>query len=540
VDHKILVAEHISDEGMAVLAASGAVVRAEGATRERVLALVGGCDALVVRSLTAVDRELLDAGARLRVVGRAGVGVDNIDIPYATSKGVLVVNAPESNIVSAAEHTMALMLALARSLPAADRDLKAGSWSKGRRRGVELSGKTLGIVGLGRVGSMVAVRASAFGMRVVAYDPYIALQRFETYGAERMETLDALVGVSDYISVHTPKTEETYGMVGARELALAPDGVTVINCARGGIVNEEALVEALESGKVAAAGVDVFDREPLNDHPLFRFDQVIVTPHLGGSTEEAQVRVGVAVAGQVAEVLSGRLPRYALNIPLADSETLSFVRPFMPLAEAMGSAFTQLFGLPTAGIEVAYGGELGRYRTELATSAFLKGLLEPVEGDQVNLVNGRFLARERGIDVTESRTTESGDFLSRITVRGGNGRRGALAGTILGGAELRITAIDGFDVDLPPVGDVLVCWFGEAAVGEPGIVGRVGTLLGDAGVNIARMEVGREIVDGRAIMLISPSGAVPESAAAKLAQLTGLAEVRLARFAERAAGEPGM
>jgi D-3-phosphoglycerate dehydrogenase len=534
---RVLVAERISDEGMSILGVSLDVTEAFDIDRDGLLSAVGGYDALVVRSMTSVDRELIERGKRLRVVGRAGVGVDNIDVSYATSRGVMVVNAPESNVISAAEHTMAFMLALARHIPATDRELRAGAWPDAKPRGVELFGKTLGIVGLGRVGSAVAVRAGAFGMRVVAYDPYISDERFRTFGAEKADSLDDLMARSDYVSLHTPKTEETYGMVGERELALAPDGVRVINCARGGIVNEDALQRALDAGKVAAAGIDVFEKEPVTDHPLFRYEQVLVTPHLGGSTEEAQARVGSTVAEQVVEALAGRLPRYALNVPLTDTETLSHVEPFMPLAEALGSAFTQLFGLPTAGVEIRYGGEIGRYRTELPTLAFLKGLLTPIEGDEVNLVNGRFLAQERGIELTESRATDAASFTSLVTVRGRDGSRGTLAATLFAPGGLRLTEIDGFEVDAVPAGNLVVAWFEGGAVDEPGIVGRVGTMLGEAGVNISRMEVGREVIRGRAIMVMSLSGDVPKSALSPLEEYEGVSEVRLVKLREF--GKPG-
>lgn len=527
---RVLVAEPISREGIETLSASLDVTEATVIGRADLLDVIGEYDALVIRSLTVVDRELLDRAPKLRVVGRAGVGVDNIDIPLATSRGVMVVNAPESNVISAAEHTMAFMLALARNLPSADRALRGGVWPEAKSRGVELLGKTLGIVGLGRVGSAVAVRAASFGMRVLAYDPYIADERFRHYGAEKMESLDELVAASDYVSLHTPKTDETCGMIGERELAAMRDGVRIINCARGGIVDESALVQALESGKVAAAGVDVFEGEPVTAHPLFGFEQVLVTPHLGGSTEEAQSRVGQTVAEQVVEALAGMLPRHALNMPIADPETMAGVRPYMPLAELLGGAYTQLFGLPTDGVEIRSSGEIGRYRTELLTLAFLKGLLAPVEGDEVTLVNGRHLAADRGIDVVESRSTEAGNFTSLVTVRGANGARGSLSATLMVPGGVRITEIAGFEVDLLPAGNVLVCWFAGDAVDRPGIVGGVGTMLGEAGVNISRMEVGREVVDGRAIMIISPSGDVPDEAVALLAAHPGVSEVKLLRL----------
>lgn len=527
---KVIVAERISEEGMSTLGSRLDVTEAFGVDRSELLSTIGEYDALVVRSHTRVDRELLESGERLRVVGRAGVGVDNIDLPFATSRGVMVVNAPESNVVSAAEHTMAFMLALSRGLPAADRELRRGVWPEAKPRGVELLGKTLGIVGLGRVGSAVAVRAASFGMEIVAYDPYIPDERFRTFGAEKAETLDDLIGRSDYVSVHTPKTDETYGMIGERELSLARDGVRIVNCARGGIVDEKALAAALDSGKVAAAAVDVFDNEPVTDHPFFRSERVLVTPHLGGSTEEAQARVGVTVAEQVIEALDGRLPRYALNVPMTDTETVSRVEPFMPLAEALGRAYTHLFGLPTSGVEIRYRGEVARYRTDLPTLAFLKGLLAPIEGDQVNLVNGRFLAEERGIDITESRATDAGAYTDLVTVSGSDHSSGTLSATLVAAHRIRLTEIDGFEVDVAPSGNLLVAWFDGGAVAEPGIVGRVGTMLGEAGVNITRMEVGKEVVRGRAIMVISLAEDAPADAVEALRRHSGVSEVRLVGF----------
>ncbi len=539
MDARIIVTEKISDAGMEALTRSARVEAAIGIDRDALLDRIGEFDALVVRSNTIVDRELLDRAEKLRVVGRAGVGVDNIDIPAATSKGVVVVNAPESNILSAAEHTMALMLAISRKLPIVDREFKAGRWSKAVRHGVELFGKTLGIVGLGRVGSAVAVRAASFGMRLIAYDPYISDDRFRMFGAERVVTLEELLSRSDYVTVHTPKTEETYGMIGDRELALASDGVRVINTARGGIIVEDALVRAIESGKVAGAGIDVFEEEPVESHPLFRFEEVVVSPHLGGSTEEAQVRVGAAVAEQVIEALEGRLPRFALNIPAIDAETLGFIGPFLPLADVMGSLYTQLFGLPTEEAGILYGGEIGRYHTELATSAFLMGLLRTAAGDRVNLVNAAHVAESRGLNVTESRTADSEIYTSAITLRGRDGARAELVGTLSGEGAPRIVGIDGFEVDLVPVGDVLVLWHDGVVAGRPGIVGRIGTVLGDAGVNIKRMEVGRQVIGGRAIMVISPDGVVPEGTIDLLTGLPELIEARLVRLGNAARGPAG-
>jgi D-3-phosphoglycerate dehydrogenase len=530
VEARVIVTEKISEEGMNVLAASVHPEAAFDIDRETLLTRIADFDGMIVRSSTQVDRELLERGTRLRVVGRAGVGVDNIDIPSATSRGVVVVNAPESNIVSAAEHTMALILALARNIPIVNDELKAGAWTKAARQGVELYGKTLGIVGLGRVGSAVAVRASSFGMKVISYDPYIAPERFGRFGTTRVESLDALLARSDYVSVHTPKTDETYGMIGDRELGLTRDGVRIINTARGGIVAEDALVRALESGKVAGAGLDVFEGEPVNSHPLFGLEQVVVSPHLGGSTEEAQVRVGVSVAEQVIEALEGKLPSFALNVPLMDVEGLSFVQPFLPLAELLGDLFTQVFGLPMEEAEIRYGGEIGRYSTELLTAAFLKGLLRTVAGDRVNLVNARVVAEATGLAVGESRSADADRFTSLLTVRGKNAGEHRLAGTLVAEGSPRIVEIDGFEVDLPPVGDIVVCWHAGSAVGRPGIVGRVGTSLGDAGVNISRMEVGRQIINDRAIMVISPDGDMPGRALEVLSAMPELVKVKLARL----------
>ena len=524
---RVIVTEPISPEGMETLAASVRVEPVFEIAREALLERVAEFDGIVVRSCTVIDRELLDRADRLKVVGRAGVGVDNIDIAHATSRGVLVVNAPESNTISAAEHTLALMLAVARDLPRVDRELRGGRWKKAARRGVELYGKTLGIVGLGRVGSTVAVRAAAFGMKVIAYDPYIARDRFEMFGAERIENLDELISRSDYLTLHTPKTEETTGMIGGREIALAPDGVRIINCARGGIVDEAALVSAIESGKVAGAGIDVFDGEPTESHPFFTHDRIVVTPHLGGSTEEAQVRVGVTIAEQVVEALSGALPMHALNVPLEDVETLAFVKPFLPLAEAMGSFYTQLFGLPAEGVEVGYAGEIGRRPSDLVGASLMKGLLVPVLGERVNIVNARGIAESRGLRFAEARSTRAGSYTSLLTVRGSGERAAGLSGTLVGRDSPRITEIDGFEVDLGPAGDAIVAWYDGSVVEEPGVVGRVGTMLGEFGVNIGRMEVGREIVGGRAIMVISPSGDVPRGALEALRAMRGVLEARL-------------
>ena len=392
---KVIVTERIAQEGLDLLQTELDVDNREGISREELLEIIGGYDAIVVRSATQVNEELLERATRLKMVGRAGNGIDNIDVEACTRRGVIVANTPDSNTISAAEQTFALMLSSLRHTAEANAFIKGGKWDRKPFRGMELYGKTLGIVGLGRIGSMVATRARAFGCRVIAYDPYIADERFTRFGAEKKDTLEELVREADIITVHTPRNEETMGMIGEQELAIAKDGVRVINCARGGIINEKALLEALKSGKVGSAGLDVFEKEPSYGNPLFEFKNVVVTPHLGADTYEAQYRVGVNIAEQVIKGLRGEMVPNVVNLPTVLGEELESLRPYIDLACYMGSIYYQVEKAPVDRVELSFSGDIARQETELLTVSFLTGLMSNIVSERVNYVNARIKGRKR-------------------------------------------------------------------------------------------------------------------------------------------------
>jgi len=520
---RVLVAEPISQEGLAILQAEVGADARYGLSRQEFLEVIAGYTGLIVRGHIQVDDELLGRGKGLKVVGRAGTGVDNIDIDAATRRGILVVNTPESNTVSAAEHTMALLLGQIRNLPLATALVRKGRWEKARIRGVEVLGKTLGIIGLGRIGSMVSQMAQGMGMKVVAYDPYIPLERFERFGAQRMATLEELLGCSDFITVHTPKNEETYGMVGEREFKLMKDGARVVNCARGGIINEEALYRALKSGKVKSAALDVFDQEPCEDNPLFELDSVALTPHLGAMTVEAKRKVGRDIAEEMIRALKGELVRCAVNLPSIMPKSLPQISPYLLLAEKMGSLFTQLFKPQMGEIEITYRGEIIDYSLQLVTTAFLKGILSPVLEEEVNLVNASLVAEERGVRVRETRIRQANDLTSSLTLQG---REGRISGTMYGKGDQRIVRIDDFQVDFVPSGHILVDYHSFSHTTTPGIIGQIGMVLGRAGVNIKKIQVEGDPQRKTAIMVLNIDNILPSEAKAELSGIDGLLEVK--------------
>jgi len=520
---RLLVAEPISQEGLNKLQAELDVDTIYGLSRQELLEVIGRYAGFIVRGHIRVDDELLIKGKRLKVVGRAGTGVDNIDIDAATRRGILVVNTPESNAVSAAEHTMALLLGQMRNLPLATALVREGKWEKARIRGVEVLGKTLGVVGLGRIGSLVSQMAQGMGMKVVAYDPYIPLERFERFGAERMATLEELLRCSDFITVHTPKNEETYGMIGVREFELMKGGVRVVNCARGGIIDEEALYQAIRSGKVKSAALDVFDQEPCRESPLFELDSVAFTPHLGAMTVEAQRKVGEAIAEEMVKAMKGELVRHAVNLPAVRPKTLPYLSPFISLAERMGSLYTQLFRPQMGEIEILYRGEIADYDLQLLTTGFLKGILNPILEVKVNLVNASLVAEERGLRVRESRFRQGTGEPSLLTLRG---REGELSGTVYGKDDLRITDIDGFRVDFVPSGYILIDYHKLPHTTTPGVIGQIGTLLGQMGVNIKKIQVEGDPQRETALMVLNIDSPLPPEAKEKLLKVEGLLEVR--------------
>ena len=521
---KVLITEAISPSGLSRLQQELEVEVREKLSPEELLACVADYDGIVVRSGTQLNRSVLEKAARLKVVGRAGTGVDNIDLETATRQGILVVNAPESNTLSAAEHTIALMMSLLRHIPRADQLLREGHWDRKGLRGQEAYGKCLGIIGLGRIGSLVAQRAQGLGMSVIAYDPYIAAERFGRFGAEQIDDLDELCRRADIVTVHTPKTEETYGMIGRQELGLMQPGVMIINCARGGIVDEQALYEALKDGRVAGAGLDVFDQEPSQDNRLCRLDSVICTPHLGGSTREALDRVGRDIAEEVIRALRGDLVQYPLNFPAADPQLQAFIEPFLALAERMGQFFTQLFKPQIGRLELEYGGEIARYNTDLVRAAVLQGLLSPILEGQVNRVNAESLASGRGIRVKEGKVEEIADYVNSLSLKTNDH---CIRGTVFGRSDGRIIGVDDVKLDILPHGPILISWHEAAHTRQPGVIGQIGTLLGQARVNIHRIEVGNSEQGQRAMLVLNLDDTPPEDIIKAIEKQSGVIAARL-------------
>ncbi|MHB1488020.1 MAG: phosphoglycerate dehydrogenase [Acidimicrobiales bacterium] len=507
---RILVTEELAPTGLAAMADAGHLVDvALGLSPEELISRVVGANALIIRSATKVTADVLEAGTDLVVVGRAGIGLDNVDTEAATKRGVMVVNAPQSNILSAAEHAMALLLAQARNVPQAHSALVAGKWERSKWEGVELHGKTLGVIGLGRVGMLVAQRAHAFGMRLCAYDPFVSPDRARQLGVELLE-LDDLVAQADFITIHLPKTPETVGLVGAELLAKSKPGVRIINTARGGIVDEAALAQAIADGRVQGAGLDVFSTEPCLDSPVFGLDSVVVTPHLGASTREAQDKAGVTIAEQVLLALAGEFVPFAVNVSAAEaSET---VRPFLGLAEQLGRVMASLCGGLPSRLDVEYQGALADYDTRILTLSVLKGLFAAGTEEPVSYVNAPALAAERGLDLRETKTSSVRDYVNLVSL---SSEDHSVAGTLAGvRGDPRIVMVDGHTVEVPPAQHMLVVRNDD----RPGMIGAVGSALGLAGVGISSMAVGPSAGASTALMMLSTDRPVPKEV---LAQLTG-------------------
>ena len=507
---RVLVTEAIADRGLQRLRDAGHEVDVRlDFTPETLPDLLKGANALIIRSATQVDKVALDAADRLIVVGRAGIGLDNVDVAHATERGVMVVNAPQSNTLSAAEHTMALLLSQARNVPQAHAALKAGRWERSKWNGVELADKMLGIVGLGRIGKLVAQRASAFGMHLVAFDPFVSDEAARRINVE-LVSLDELVARSDFVTLHLAKTPETVGLIGTELLAKAKPGIRIINVARGGIVDEQALADAIRAGRVAGAGIDVFSSEPCTDSPLFELDQVVVTPHLGASTVEAQDKAGDTIADMVLLALAGEFVPFAVNVSAGEvSET---VRPYQQLAERLGRVLAGLVGDSTGGdasapggagaIEIEYRGEIGAYDHRILTLSVLKGFFGATSDQPVSYVNAPQLAAEHGVEVRATSVTESRDYRNVITLSSG-GR--LVAGTLVGlHGTAKLVRVDDHALEITPAEHMVVVRNDDV----PGMIGRVGTTLGDAGINISDMVVGRTD-DGVAALMVVATDADP-------------------------------
>jgi D-3-phosphoglycerate dehydrogenase len=501
-----LVTEPLADLGVERLEAHVDVDVRVGLSREELGDVIASYDALVIRSATRVDADLLDRAGNLKVVGRAGIGLDNVDVAAATRNGILVVNAPQSNVLSAAEHTMALLLAQARNVPQAHAALMSGSWERERWQGVELYGKTLGIVGLGRVGTLVAQRANAFGMRVIAYDPFVSSGRADQMGVRLMGSIGEVCREADWLTVHLPKTPETSGIIGWKELVQARPGLRVVNTARGGLIDEQALVRALEEGRVAGAALDVFDGEPVTSHPLFGLDNVVVTPHLGASTAEAQDKAGLAIAEQVVLALRGEFVPYAVNVEVGP-DIPEPVRPYLHLAERLGRVAVALAGSGIEGLRFEYYGGIAEHDTRALTLSGLKGAFSSVVHEPVTFVNAPLLARERGISVQETKSSESLDYVNLIEVRAASKEDTvSVAGVLVGKRDNeRLVRVHGYELDM--AFHPLMAFFRYDD--RPGIVGIVGSLLGGADVNIATMQVARLSQGGEALMGMAVDSPIP-------------------------------
>ena len=516
---RIVIAEEIADAGLDRLRSAGFIVDAQlNKSAEELHAILDGAHALIVRSATMVDAAMLAAGKQLVVVARAGVGLDNIDVEAATKQGVMVVNAPQSNVLSAAEHTMALILSIARNVPQAHSALTAGRWERSKWEGIELAGKTLGILGLGRIGTLVAQRARAFDMRLVAYDPYVSAERGRELGVE-MTTLERVVEQADVLTIHLPKNKETTGIINAHTLKRAKRSLRIVNVARGGIADEADLAEALRNGTIAGAALDVFTKEPVTDSPLFGLGNIVVTPHLGASTREAQDRAGEVVADMVQLALNGDFVPFAVNLEAGDAnETL---KPFVPLADRIGRVFASLIESTPSTIEISTTGEIGGYDPGLITISALKGMLSVWSTDQVSLVNAPSMARNLNITVESvaSTTTTHRDYVNLITLRSGDRN---IAATLTGRRrEARIVMIDHHLTDIPPSEHMLVVKNDD----RPGAIGRVASALGNAGINIANMDVGSSETAGSALMCIATTTAVPLDVLQHLRTLEGISSV---------------
>ena len=518
---RILVTEEIADSGLQELRDAGHDVEIRlGLSPSELIEALAGAHALIIRSATKVDAPTLEAAKDLVVVGRAGIGLDNVDVAKATELGVMVVNAPVSNILSAAEQTMALMLAQARNIPQAHSALKAGKWERSKWEGVELYGKTLGVVGLGKIGALVAQRASAFGMRLIAFDPFITEDRARHMGVELVD-LDTLLAQSDFITIHLPKTKETTNLLDAAALAKTKPGVRIINVARGGIVNEADLADAIRNGHVQGAALDVFEKEPTTESPLFELPSVVVVPHLGASTFEAQDKAGITIAEQVQLALAGDFVPFAVNV--AAGEVSNAVRPFMGLAEVLGRFIGGLLDGKPADLEVNYLGELAGSGTKILTLCALKGLLTATGHDGVSFVNAPQLAEDHNLTYSEISTVESPEYVNQISVRSGDHMVSGTLVTIGTRLETRIVGVDGHSVEIPPVASMLVVHNDD----RPGMIGMVGVALGEAGVSISSMAVGPDQRTKTALMVLSTEIPTPTDVIDRLRDTDGIQDIHL-------------
>ena len=497
---KVLISDNISTKGVEILKKAGLDVDVKtGMKPEELVAVIGDYHGLAVRSATKVTAKIIDAATNLKVIGRAGSGLDNVDLTAATKKGIVVMNAPGGNTITTAEHTFSLMCAMARQIPQATASMREGKWEKKRFMGVELFNKTLGIIGIGNIGSQVARRAQAFAMNVIAYDPFLSEEKAKDMGVEKVD-LEELYRRSDFITIHTPITAETRNMINKDTIKIMKNGVRIINCARGGIVNEKDLYDALVEGKVAGAALDVFEKEPVENNPLLTLDSVISTPHLGAATKEAQENVAIAIAEQIADYLVQGTIRNAVNFPSIPADQVARLQPYINLSEKLGLFSAQIFEGGVTEITIEYRGEASEINTAPVKIAAIKGFLSPILEETVNFVNAPLIAKERGIEVKETKSADAGDYQSMIALRiKAKDKESYVTGTLFSRKDPRIVSVDGFKIEIVPEGELLFIHNND----KPGVIGNIGTLLSKNNINIARMQFGREAPGGRAISVVT-------------------------------------
>ena len=521
---KVLVSDPLSSKGLEILGKAKNLKYdiKPGLSSEELKKIITEYDGIIVRSETKLKAEIIEAADRLKVIGRAGIGLDNVDLSAATKKGIVVMNTPQENAIAAAEHTIAMMLSISRKIPQATSSMKAGKWEKKKFMGVELYNKTLGIIGIGVIGTIVADRARALKMRVIAYDPYISKEVAEKKGVD-LVSLDELLSRSDFISVHSPLTEETRNLIDKNVFRKMKDGVILINCARGGIVNEKDLYDAIKERKVAGAALDVFEEEPAIGNPLFELEEVISTPHLGASTAEAQENVAIAIAQQIVDYLILGEARNAVNLPMVSPDILPFMRPYLKLGEKLGSFLGQISNYAIEEVVIEYHGEVVEYGIKPITTSVLKGLLTPFVGETVNFVNALIMAKERGIRITESTSAEAEDFASLVAITARSKmEQNFIAGTLFGRKELRIVKLNAFFIEAIPEGYILLV----NNYDRPGVIGNIGATLGNKHINIATMQFGRDRMGGNAISLLHLDVPLPTGMLGEILRLPNIISVR--------------
>jgi len=527
---KVLITDGMAKDGLEILEAATELeidVR-KGLPKEEFLEIVGDYDAVIVRSASTVTAEIIEAATKLKAIGRAGIGVDNVDVEAATKKGIVVMNTPEANAITTAEHTISLMLSLARRIPEAHASLKAGKWERSKFKGIEIYGKTLGCIGLGNIGKLVAERAMGLKMNVIAYDPFLTQEAADKLGVE-LVSLDELLKRADVITVHTPLTPETKDLINKDTFEKTKPGLIIINCARGGVINEQDVTDAVKSGKIAGAAFDVYTSEPPEkDNPILSIDEnIVMTPHLGASTAEAQTKVGLAIARQIVDFLVNGVVNNAVNMPSVSQEALSVMKPYLNLAEKLGALQGQICKGGIKEVHIEYDGEVSELDTSPITVSALKGFLTPIMDIVVSHVNAPVIAKERGIKVVESKSSETKDFTSLITIKvkteeGEN----QVSGTIFGKEEPRIVRVNGVTIDIVPEGYMLV----SENKDKPGFIGHMCSILGDNGVNIGRLHLGRESIGGRAIVFTSVDSPVPEEGIKQISNLSDIISVTQVKF----------